>query len=40
MINDYKKELKYAQILERFAFDVKWAEKIRLKELPLPVGQY
>ena len=40
MINDYKKELKYAQILERFAFDVKWAEKIRLKEQPLPVGQY
>lgn len=40
MINDYKKEFKYAQVLERFAFDVKWLQKIRSKEQPLPVDQY
>ncbi len=40
MINDYKKELMYAQILERFAFDTKWAQKFKSKEHPLPIGQY
>ena len=40
MINDYKKEFNYAQVLERFAFDVKWAQKFKSKEHPLPIGQY
>ena len=40
MINDYKKEFMYARVLERFAFDVKWAQKFKSNEQPLPVGQY
>ena len=40
MINDYKKEFMYARVFEAYAFGIKWAQKFKSKEHPLPIGQY